>query len=185
MYSVLSFIFVVILTAPISLLDLEQKEDGYRYEVPGVKDGLKISAEMQRSTFQLSKDDMILQITLTNVSQSPITICKRGVWERVLWHSIAIKDEQDNFVFPTFIGERWDEPPLSKEDFITIQPNKFIQQKSVVPLDNFNFKRAGNYRLYVSFYSLYSQEKAPNGLQFWDSKHGSISSKPISFRVVN
>jgi hypothetical protein len=186
-----SLIFITTLISPAVVLSIQkpivsQFTKQSRHQAPASKEGLEISAEIKGETFRLHKDDIPLTVTLKNVSQSPIIVCTKWVWDTnsMAFSAIEIDDEKGDWLAPATILERWGEPPLSKADFITIEPGKFIQKKLWVFLDEYQFKRPGTYRLVVYFYSDYKDSEAPAGIKFWDQKHGQIRSMPISFQVI-
>lgn len=180
-----SFLILIAILSLLCSLVFPHNSRSHNEQNPNTKDGLEITAEIDSDTYQLKRDDILLTVTLKNVSQTPITICKRWVWDKMLFSSINIGDAQDRLVHSVVIVERRNEPPLSKDDFLTIPSGQFIKKKQIVPPDNFDFNRPGDYRLAVSFYSFYSEQDAPAGVKFWDKKHGEIRSTPVRFRVVD
>jgi hypothetical protein len=124
---------------------------------------------------------------LRNVSQSPITICKRRYWDFDFIFPVSLFDEKGVGLEPTFVIEYRDEPPLTEDDFITIQPGESIHSRRKIPFANYDVRnrKPGNYSLVVIFGSLLLKEDFPERSNPWDNSYGYIKTKPIIFRVEN
>jgi hypothetical protein len=167
-----------------SSVAIRQGSDKPAPQTSEVKGGLQLSAEIENEAVAIERV-IHLRKQLRNVSQAPITICKRRYWDFNFYFSVGIFDEKGIGLGPTFIFEYRDEPPLSEEDFITIPPGESIHSRRKIPLGSYDFRdrKPGNYSLVVTFGSLLPKEYFPEKSNPWDNSNGYIKTKPISFRV--
>jgi hypothetical protein len=144
----------------ILLGQLEKQKGGVKVSEPtDTKAGLHLSVEVENDTLCL-KDPIRFQVKLKNVSSKPITICKRLTWNGHPYFSVGIKGEGRSVPMFIIAESRW-QPPLSKDDFVTIPPGESIQRKVALPLNMFDFKGPGNYQLIVWYESLATKENVP------------------------
>jgi hypothetical protein len=121
--------------------------------------GLQLSAEIENEAVAI-EGVIHLHKHLKNVSQSPITICKRRYWDFDFILPVSLFDEKGVGLEPTFVIEYRDEPPLTENDFITIPPGESIHTRRKIPFANYDLRdrKPGNYSLVVIFGSLLPKE---------------------------
>ncbi len=160
----------------------KQKSETKADEPTDTKAGLQLSVEVENDTLRLT-DSIRFRVKLKNVSDKPITICKRLTWSGHPYFSVGIRSDKEA-VHWLIVAESYGQPPLSKDDFITIPSGESIQRQEKLSLSMFDFKGPGNYRLHVYYYSVATKENTPEGIDFWPAENGSLTAKPVNFKVI-
>lgn len=148
-----------------------------------IKAGLKISIELDKESYHLNETAR-LKVTLQNVGQSNITLFKKMGWGASSSFYLAILDERNNALSPTFIDDAFRLRSFSKEDFTSIMPNQSLQKERGVNLQKYGIVKPGKYQIIVWYKSPVSKENAPSELDVWSSENGVLMSKAMSFTVV-
>jgi hypothetical protein len=147
------------------------------------KAGLKLSIKLDKESYHL-KETARLKVTLQNVGHSQITLFKKMGWGASASLSLAILDERNNPLPPTFIDDAFRFRSFSKEDFASIMPDESLQKERGVNLQQYGIVKPGKYQIVVWYNSPVSKRNAPSGLDIWSSENGMLMSKSISFNVI-
>jgi len=147
------------------------------------RDGLQLIVELKDTVVHLNSDAQIV-LRLKNVGDKPIAIYKHLAWADATSLSLFIKVIHGKLKDRTFVSEFFITPPFPREDFVTIQPGKFIERKRLISMREIGIEEPGEYRITICYESPIPGEFAPAGLRIWAMENGPLQIKPIDLKVT-
>ena len=153
-----------------------------KQEESSLAKGLRLSVELVGSELLKPREAITIKLKLENTSKSPVYIYKRLGFGPAGFR-VTILNANRSWVRPTFIGESFPEPVLSKDDLQVIEPGKSIEQQIQIPLDFYEIT-PGDHTLEIAYISPVAADDVPSGLTALTSDDGKLKAKPIRFKVL-
>lgn len=146
------------------------------------KPGLAIELKTDKNDYGLH-DAVVLHITLTNSSASPIYVYKSLHEGDLAGLSIWAKDVVSGKNVPRrFISDALPPPPKSKEAFVEIAPHASYTVDIPYTMQEFNIASNGTYELFAEY-----QSPIPHtmnfGLPIWSREKGSTRSNSVKITI--
>ena len=145
--------------------------------------GLQLSAELKDTAVRLNGDTQLI-VRLKNVGDKPIAIYKHLGWADATSLSLYVRVIHGKLKERTFVSEFFTHPPFPREDFVTIQPGKFIERKRLISIRGIEIEEPGEYSITIYYRSPIPEDFAPAGLEIWAKEYGSLQTKPIDLKVT-
>jgi hypothetical protein len=160
-----------------------QSQSDRPLDSPDTRYGLQLSVELRDTTVRLNGDTQII-VRLKNVGDKPIAIYKHLAWADADSLSLFIEVVQGKLKERDFVSEFFIAPPFPKEDFVTIQPGKFIERTRSISMRELEIEEHGEYRMIIRYLSPIPEDFAPAGLELWAREYGPLQTKPIDLKVT-
>jgi hypothetical protein len=143
---------------------------------------LKVTLKTDRDSYKL-KDEVTVQVLLTNKSNSPLYIYAPLEWGESASISIWLKDALSGKDVPeNFIPDALTPPPGSKEDFVKLLPDHVLGVVFTSTLKDFNLRKKGTYEITAEYHSPIPASMN-FGLPIWSREKGAVPSNRVTITV--